>query len=147
MGVIQNSMNTMLATVMGGVLGMQHIKGQEAAKEAQLKAVAATEKKELAELQADIPNIKYGELKELNIEKKNLKTDISDKKTIRDLAVMEGSEESRIEELNKDINKTSNALKVTEGKIKGKKMQLKLKEARFQELGQKYPETLIGGKK
>lgn len=29
MGVIQNSLNSMLATVMGGVIGMKHIQGQQ----------------------------------------------------------------------------------------------------------------------
>ena len=48
MGVIQNSMNTALATLMGGMLGIQHIKGQqEQLKSSELKELVGLEEESI----------------------------------------------------------------------------------------------------
>ena len=48
MGVIQNSLNSMLATIMGGVIGMKHIEGQqEQLKSSELMELASLGDKEI----------------------------------------------------------------------------------------------------
>lgn len=54
MGVIQNSLNQSLVTVMGGIVGMKHIQGQqEATKQAEIKELTNL-KEQLPKIEADI---------------------------------------------------------------------------------------------
>ena len=131
MGVIQNSMNQMLATVMGGALGIKHIQGQQS----NLKAA------ELSEL-ADLPEKVSTNEKYINALKNDAE---SQEKEIE--IVKAGTPDNPITNP-EDINYTElqiaeKALKETEGKLESAKMRQKLWTARQKELENKY----IGGKK
>ena len=67
MGAIQNSLNSMLATVMGGVLGMKHIQKQNA-------ALKQAEINELVDLSEKAPKLDK-ELEDKASERENLLSD------------------------------------------------------------------------
>ena len=67
MGAIQNSLNSMLATVMGGVLGMKHIQKQNA-------ALKQAEISELVDLSGKAPKLDK-ELEDKASERENLLSD------------------------------------------------------------------------
>lgn len=161
MGVIQNSMNQMLATVMGGVLGLKHIKGQAEsneikdnilknqqietkanAAEARTKAKIAKnefinkEKEEYIKTGEEIANIKNVEIPELERKESNIQRwQKNQQQTFGKRATVRNLE-------NVEYQKSVEALNETQGKLKAKQTQLMLKEARFNELDKKY-----GGKK
>ena len=128
MGVIQNSLNTMIATVAGSILGAKHIEQQAA-------QVKTSELSELASLSKEIPEIKN--------------VDVPEAQATRDFDAKAAQliEEDMMKEVAQGrlpVKKLQNltaqrkALEISQGKLDEKNLQKTLKEQRFAELKKKY---------
>lgn len=128
MGVIQNSLNTMLATVMGGVLGAKHLANQA-------KQTAFAEQNELAGLLKDVP-------KEKNVEIPEAQENAALYQKAVDLNkedVMSDAMQGRISPKKvKNLVAAKKALEVAQGELESKQLQAKLHEQRKKELQEKY---------
>lgn len=136
MGVIQNSLNQALATVMGGVLGMKHIQGQQA-------ALKSAELNELATLSREVPELKNIEQPEAQAEKDLNQSAVRlIDEDIKNQAIKTGTiSTAKI----KNIVQAKKGLEVAQGKLDEKNLQLQLKKQRFDELSKKYEKELSKG--
>jgi ATP-dependent protease HslVU (ClpYQ) ATPase subunit len=136
MGVIQNSLNTMIATVAGSILGAKHIQGQQA-------SLKSAELNELATLSREVPELKNIEQPEaaaetaLNEKAVNLIGD-----NIMNQALKSGTiSPAKV----KNLTAAKMGLEVAQGKLDEKNIQLQLKQQRFNELSKKYEKELNKG--
>lgn len=136
MGVIQNSLNQALATVMGGMLGMKHIQGQQA-------ALKSAELNELATLSREVPELKNIEQPEAQAEKDLNQSAVRlIDEDIKNQAIKTGTiSTAKI----KNIVQAKKGLEVAQGKLDEKNLQLQLKKQRFDELSKKYEKELSKG--
>ena len=139
MGVIQNSLNQALATVMGGMLGVKHVQGQQA-------ALKSAELNELATLSREVPELKNIEQPEAQAEKDLNQSAVRlIDEDIKNQAIKTGT--ISIAKI-KNIVQAKKGLEVAQGKLDEKNLQLQLKKQRFDELSKKYEKELSkGGKK
>lgn len=136
MGVIQNSLNQALATVMGGVLGMKHIQGQQA-------SLKSAELNELATLSREVPELKNIEQPEAQAEKDLNQSAVRlIDEDIKNQAIKTGTiSTAKI----KNVVQAKKGLEVAQGKLDEKNLQLQLKKQRFDELSKKYEKELSKG--
>ena len=137
MGVIQNSLNTMIATVAGSILGAKHIEQQTA-------QVKTSELAELAGLEEEVPKIKFEEQPAAEETTQTLET--AHQRIGEDLDRKLETQGSFTAADARNATMATRALKIAQGELSSKNLQLKLKEQRLNELRNKYEKDL-GGKK
>lgn len=168
MGVIQNSLNTAMATLMGGILGIKHV-GQQATtneiqkdilvnNQARAKSEAELAKNKLANQErTELINLarRQGEVKNETAElKKNIsgiKGDLQyaknqyDKLNNGPITTLE--EADAYDKYGAEIPMRKKALRTANSALKSKQLEGKLIQTRISELTEKYPNALEGGKK
>ncbi len=143
MGVIQNSLNSMLATVMGGVIGMKHIQGQQAAlKQAEISELvdlsgkAPALDKELAQKTSVRENL-LADQKELN--KGNIQLQFPGEEGN---IWIKASGKEGLDELSKQKEMNIKALRSSEREIEASGLRQLLMSQRIDELRNKYKSEL-----
>ena len=139
MGAIQNSLNSMLATVMGGVLGMKHIQKQNA-------ALKQAEINELVDLSEKAPKLDK-ELEAKTSERENLLSDARQLNKGNIQLQFPGEEGSiwikangkeGLEELTRQKEMNIRALKSSKNEIEASSLHKILMNQRIKELKNKY---------
>lgn len=138
MGVIQNSLNSMLATVMGGVIGMKHIQGQQ-------KQLEASEMAEIPKLLNEVGRLDFEESKDIEVlegyqkdieqyGKGKMKTYLPND-TENPIWVDRGA---NMEEWSNQYQMSLRGLRQASTEMTSKQMQKQLSKQRFDELYEKY---------
>lgn len=139
MGGIQNSLNSMLATLMGAAVAGQHIHSQRA-------QVESAERVELAGLEEQIPESEEEIAKqEVNVKEAQLRSEAVAKGFNPDTLTVDAAAGTyagpmRLDTttLEHDKKMAAQALKTAQGVLEGKQAQLKLKKKRFEDLTKRY---------
>lgn len=141
MGVIQNSLNSMLATLMGGAIGMKHIAGQ---KEQQ----AINERNELMNLQGEDFRLTQ-EINKKDEEMKSLSEDVSKYNEGKYKAYLPDSDtpvwvdkSTNIEEWSNQRDMAIKGLKSSQSNIDDKLNQKSLIQIRIDELNEKHKDYI-----
>ena len=129
MGVIQNSLNQAIATVVGAGLASKHLSQQAA-------QVKTSELNELSKLSEEVPKLKNVDAPEAEEQVKfDTKAKELAEKDILDQAVTKGTvSSSKI----KNVVLIQKGLEMSQGTMDAKNLELALKESRLEELKKKY---------
>lgn len=129
MGVIQNSLNTMIATVAGSILGAKHIEQQAA-------QVKTSELAELSKLSEEVPKLKNVDIPEAE---KQVAFDEKAKNLAEEDILNQALKTGTISAAKiKNAVAIKKGLEMSQGKIDAKNLEHMLKEKRLEELKQKY---------